>query len=184
MNYTGETLTTAPATEPVLLGDLKTQLRIDTSVDDDNLNDLIASARDHVEAVTGRALITQTWTIYYDSFPRVFELPHPPLVSVTHIKYYDIDDADVTVGSSVYDVDVTPTLGVIRRKSGQSWPTTTLRPTKGVEVKLIAGYGDRDDIPGTLAQAIVLHVRLAYFPIDPLGVERLSALLAPKIVKY
>jgi len=40
-----------------------------TSVEDDLLNAIITAAREHVEDITRRALLTQTWNYYLDRFP-------------------------------------------------------------------------------------------------------------------
>lgn len=64
-------LVTAPASEPVVLADVRAHLRID---DDDTSNDtllnlLIQAARRYAESYTGRSLITQTWRAVADGFP-------------------------------------------------------------------------------------------------------------------
>lgn len=68
----GLTLVTAPATEPVMLSDARAHLRID---DDDTSQDsliqtLIQAAREYIERILGRALVTQTWKFTLDRFPR------------------------------------------------------------------------------------------------------------------
>ena len=64
-------LITAPTIEPVALGDLKLHLRIDVdAVDEDEyLEALVTSARGHVEDVTGRKLLTQTWDYFLNEWP-------------------------------------------------------------------------------------------------------------------
>ena len=63
-------LITGPALEPVSLADVKAHLRVDTDDEDALLTAAIVSARVHVEAVTRRVLIEQSWRVYLDRWPR------------------------------------------------------------------------------------------------------------------
>jgi len=156
------TLITAPAKEPVELGKLKDHLRVDVSDDDTMIRGYLATVRRHIEyEILQRALITQTWDLYLDSFPGLDELnlPRPPLQSVTHIKYYDADDSESTVSSDDYVVDIYSTPSRVKLKSGSSWPGDTLRVVNGVVVRYVAGYGDNPaDVPEEIRQAIMLLV--------------------------
>ncbi len=60
-------LITGPALEPVSLADVKAHLRVDTDDEDALLIAAIVSARVHVEAVTRRVLIEQSWRVYLDA---------------------------------------------------------------------------------------------------------------------
>ena len=63
-------LLTGPAVEPVTLAEAKAYLRVEHDDDDDVIAALIAGARVHVEAQTRRALITQSWRLVRDAWPR------------------------------------------------------------------------------------------------------------------
>lgn len=65
-------LITAPAIEPVTLTQAKAHLRVDFADDDTLITTLIIVARQAVEEFLGRALITQTWQVFYDKFPDFF----------------------------------------------------------------------------------------------------------------
>ena len=97
--------TVAPTVEPVTTAQVKTALRIDTSSEDTFLDTLIVAARQHVEAVTGRALVERTlrWDVRY--WANEVILLKPPLVSVTSITYRDVDNAEQTWAASNYEVD-------------------------------------------------------------------------------
>src|SRR5690242_18760477 len=56
-------LIAGPGEEPVSLAEAKAFARIDGSDEDALVGALIAAARLHVESLTGRALITQTWRL-------------------------------------------------------------------------------------------------------------------------
>lgn len=65
-------IVTAPTSEPVSLAEAKGYLRVDSdlSADDATITGLIAAARQDAEKITWRALITQTWKLVADRFPR------------------------------------------------------------------------------------------------------------------
>ena len=62
-------LITPPAVEPVTLADAKAHLKVDTTDDDALITALITAARARAEWHTGRALITQSWTLWLDAWP-------------------------------------------------------------------------------------------------------------------
>lgn len=164
MNYHALELITAPAEEPVSLSEAKAHLRVDIDDDDTYITTLITAARRHTEAVMRKALITQTWDVFLEKFPssRYIELPRPPLQSVTHIKYYDDDDAESTYSSDNYYVDMKSQPGRVILRDDASWPGNDLRDANGVAVRIVAGYGDAEDVPEQLAQAILLLVGHLY----------------------
>ena len=55
--------------EPVSLAEAKKQVRVTYSDDDDYIANLIVAARMHCEPRLRQSFITQTWTLYHDSFP-------------------------------------------------------------------------------------------------------------------
>jgi uncharacterized phiE125 gp8 family phage protein len=64
-------LVTPPASEPVSLAEAKLHLRVETGMTDDDtlISALIVAARQVVETITRRALITQVWKLVLDQFP-------------------------------------------------------------------------------------------------------------------
>lgn len=64
-------LITAPAEEPVLLADAKTEMRVDTDFTDHDMmiQGYIAAGRLHAETVCRRAFVTQSWCLTVDRFP-------------------------------------------------------------------------------------------------------------------
>ena len=101
------TLTTPPATEPITLAEANLHLKVDTTDDDSLITRLIAAARARAEWHTGRAFITQTWTLHLDAWPAcgIIELPLPPLQSVTSIVTTARDDSATTLDPSLTIVD-------------------------------------------------------------------------------
>ena len=154
---------TVPSVEPLSTADAKTHLRVGASDRDAYVDDLVASARQLFEDLSGRALITQTWDLWLDAWPveEVIELPRPPLQSITSIDYYDVDDVSATLASSKYLVDTDSFPGRAILNDGQDWPTTTLRPKKNVRLRFVAGQGnaasDVDAIDVHAIRSLVSH---------------------------
>lgn len=151
-------LVTAPAIEPVTVAEARAHLRIDGNDHDDVIARLIRAARRRAEAATRRALVTQTWDLTLDDFPCwAIEMPRPPLVSVTHIKYYDTTGAQQTLSAALYLVDSKSEPARITPAYGQSWPMTRDQ-VNAVEVRFVAGYGADTAVPDDIKAAILLMV--------------------------
>lgn len=146
----------APATEPVTTAEIKTHCRVSGSEDDTYLDSLVATARQHVESITNRALITQTWVLSLDRFPVEIELPKPPLVSIESIAYTSTSGSSSTVATSVYDVDTASLPARVFLKYGKSWPTDVRDISKAITITYVAGYGDADAVPDALKESIKL----------------------------
>lgn len=155
-------LVTGPAETPVTLAEAKAHLRVLGSAEDALIAALVASATQHIEGrqgVLGRALVTQTWDLYLDGFPRYragrIELPLPPLQSVTSVKYTDAAGVEQTVAPSAYMVDTMHPVGRVRPVYQTFWPVPRL-DEGSVRVRFVAGYGGAAAVPQPLKQAILL----------------------------
>jgi len=156
-------LITAPAVEPVLLAGIKPHIRLtDTDTDSNSyIDSLLTVARQVVEQMCNRALITQTWEVYLDEWPGgdFIELPKGSLQSVTSIKYTDSDDDESIFSSDDYSVDTGSMLGRVVLMSGESWPTVTLATNNPIVIQFVCGYGAAgSDVPGPINQAIKFMV--------------------------
>lgn len=173
-------LTTAPALEPLFIDDVKKQLRIDVSQneEDDYLQQLIYAARHYAERRTGRALITQSWTLKLPKFCEEIELPKPPLRSVTSITYKDSDGASQTLSSSVYQVDTASQPGRIKLAYGQIWPSVRENDYDSVAILFSAGYGgDPDSVPNEIRQAMLLLVAHWFENREPVNIGNITSAL-------
>ncbi len=142
-----------PGEEPLTLADAKAWCRIDATDEDALLTALIAAARLHVEALTGRALITQTWRLVLHHAARLVELPVVPALALVVAP-----DGAVLQGDCVL----------------------LLAPVDELTLDYTAGYGDAADVPPDLKQAVLQLVAYWYENRDalttaPLGFERLVA---------
>lgn len=154
----------APAVEPVSVADVKAQLRIDHSDEDDLLAGLITAARLHVEqGILRAALVSQTWDYTLDTWPAgVLHLPRPPLISVSSVTYTDDDGGSGTVTATNYQVVASKHSsmpGRLALTSSGTWPSVTLRDMAGVTIRFVAGFGTAAaDVPQPIRQAILLVI--------------------------
>ena len=154
--------TSGPTAEPITLDELKLRLRVTSCDFDAELMDMLKAARQQIEADTYRRLITQTVVMYQEDFASLLgpvEIRLAPVQSITHLKYYDRDDALQTFSAADYYVNLTSTPPEIRLREAKQWPNTSLyRPNK-VEITMVAGYGAASAVPQTAKLAIVEYCR-------------------------
>jgi uncharacterized phiE125 gp8 family phage protein len=150
-------LTTPPAIEPVTLDEAKAHLKVDTTDDDALIGTLICAARSKAEWNTGRAFITQGWTLAADCWPQdnVFELPFPPLQSVGSVTAYALDDTATVLDPSTWQADTVSAPARLALKTNAS-PPVNLRALNAIEIVFTAGYGDSEsDVPALIREAIL-----------------------------
>lgn len=147
------TVTAGPASEPVTLAQAKAQCGITDSSHDDQMNTLIAAGRSFVEKFCGIALVTQTVAAKCDYFADFSRLPVAPVQSVTSISYVDLDGADQTLPTSVYDVRSEGLAPSIVTKHGQTWPSVQLGSR--ITLTAVVGY---TAVPKDIVLAILLMI--------------------------
>jgi uncharacterized phiE125 gp8 family phage protein len=154
-------LITAPATEPVSTADAKTHLRV--SGEDSYIEGLVKAARQQVEQYLHRALINQTWDIYFTNFRNVMRLPYSPVSSVTSVKYYDLDGVQQTLSSNLYYVVNSSDPAEIVKKYNVTYPDTEYGRPDPVVIRQICGYGSTGaSVPQPIIHAIKLLVTDMY----------------------
>ena len=149
-------LLAGPAEEPVSLAEAKAFLRIDDGVEDGLVATLIAAARMHVEGVTGRALLAQSWRLVLDHWPedRQVKLPVTPFMAVTEITAYDSAGGAHTVPLAQFLSEPDRLL-----LPGNVASMPALRERQGIEIDYVAGYGvEPKDVPADLRQALLALV--------------------------
>lgn len=193
----------APKEKPVTLDEAKAHLRIGPEDTDHNssISDYLAavvSRLDGPEGILNRALMTQTLTYTMDGFPASlyhrpgfgafptlsrrsgFDLPLPPLQSVSSITYIDDAGDTQTLATSKYRVLNTsnPTRkGRIELAYGETWPTTRLIE-QAVTVTYVAGFGDATQVPEHYKHLILIMLKELFDgrdPFLPTSVERSPA---------
>lgn len=163
-----------PAAEPVTLAEARAWLRVDTNDEDAAIASLIAAARMLVEAATRRALVTQSWRVILDAWPAVggegswsilatrpnpapseIVVPLAPIQSVSAVRVYDAAGQPQTLGSAIYRLVGAPERA---RLVFAAPPPRPGAAAAGIEIDLVAGYGDPSDTPAALRHAILALV--------------------------
>jgi uncharacterized phiE125 gp8 family phage protein len=145
----------------VTVDQLKRHSRIEpSSIDYDLLPLRIQAARQWVEAYTGRALMTQSWSYSVDWVPDgslPLLLPKMPLIDVTSIKTYDTEDVETIVLSTNYRVDVTTEPGRVLLDTAVGYWAANPRPYGSTVVLYRAGYGTTEEsVPAVFRHAVLL----------------------------
>ncbi len=134
------------AVGPGLLDDFRDHVRVTGGSEDTALVRYLNTAARALEDDTRRVLLTGTVTEYYDIWPwdwtTVVHLTRAPVVSFTHVKYYDTDEAQQTWTSTNYDTDIInePARIVVALSATTTSPNLDQRPN-GVSIEYEAGYG-------------------------------------------
>lgn len=155
------TLVTPPQTPALSLEAAKAHLNLQGIDDHDGVvAAAIADAIADVEGPNGIGvcLITQTWRLSLDAWPREIRLPLGPVQSVEAITYLDPAGAEQTLAADQYAYDLDRRPPRIRPAEGVCWPALKAAPGV-VKVRFKAGFGDGEaDVPGNLRGALKLIV--------------------------
>ncbi len=165
-----------PSIEPITTTEAKTHLNISGTSKDTYIDSLISAARRQVERYLNRALVTQSWKVYYDCWSRELLIPFgnlqvnaysvgpPEVLASPVVKYYNIDGTLTTLTASDYYWVVTTTdPGRIVRKYDVTYPELQYGRPDAIEIAFTAGYGVTSAaIPGEIKHAIKLLITNYY----------------------
>lgn len=150
------TLLTPPASEPLTLAEARAWLRMDDAEEDTLIADLIRAARETVETLAGRRLITQGWRITRDFWPAdgCIHLTEGPVLSLDTARL--AGGAGTVLPPTAFRLDG-------RRRPPLIEVVALLPPPvlarDGIELDITCGYGPApEDVPETLRQAMRLLV--------------------------
>jgi uncharacterized phiE125 gp8 family phage protein len=174
-------LLTPPAAEPISLAEAKHFLRVAHDADDELIAALIAGARREIELASRRVLVTQTWRIVLNSWPRAGRIVSPvsPLQSIDAARVYEESGAPIVLDAETFILDTASLPAIIA-----FMPAAVAQPGRvlaGIELDVTAGHGGAEDVPGPLVQALRLLLAHRYehrgdaFAAMPTDVERLIA---------
>lgn len=176
------TAVSAPAAEPLTLGEAKAWAKIDGNDEDALLAALVTAARESAEEYLRRSLITRSLRLTLDlggqgfdewlgegaydlpvsalhgGLPDVIELPRGPVQSITSVTTYDLGDDDATFAAGNYRLAGDR----LALTYGAQWPSN-LRPAQACEIVYAAGYGDTaSSVPQSIRTAMLMHLQKMY----------------------
>ena len=146
-------LITPPVSELLDVTDLKTYLRVDPDLSDDDalIASLIAAGRVKIEDYLGYALTTQTRRLTLSAWPRSYDLslPRPPLQGVSSVLY---GPDDTPLDPAGYRVDTHQRPGRMALVDGASWPDAP-PGAPGIRITYICGFIDLATLPPVFVTA-------------------------------
>jgi uncharacterized phiE125 gp8 family phage protein len=186
--------TSAPAVEPITLEEAKAHLRLDTNDDDMLIQSLILTSRLHIEVALGLALITQTWSCFFDRWParagalvepagggftlrersarfepasETVTLPISPVRSIDAVRIYAGDGTFISLPTAGFTFDLASRHPRVTRNAETMMPEPGRR-LNGVEIAVTCGFGPSPaDVPAPIRQALLLLVAHWYEHRDP-----------------
>jgi uncharacterized phiE125 gp8 family phage protein len=165
-------LVTAPASEPVTLTEAKTHLNVSGTSKDTYITSLIVAARGQVERYLNRALITQSWKVYYDCWKHELLIPFGKLQIADDtpgpaspvVKYYNLEGTLTTLTESDYYwvVNTTDPARIVR-KYDATYPELQYGRPDAIEIAFTAGFGSAASaVPDEIKHAMKLLITNYY----------------------
>lgn len=189
LNYQTATLTTALTTAdnelPVTLQQAKNQLDIVNQDDDDEIRLCLNAAVDYCERVTGRSLrVSHTVVQSYSQWPcSPVRFDWQPAYTVSSVKYYDTDNTEQTVSSSLYRLVQGNVASKLEFDQDFTFPSLYAR-SDAVKVTYLAGYSTISDVPAAAQKAVLLVLENTYGNVEgvmPGPLERAIATLLTSV---
>ena len=148
----------AATTAILTTAEAKTHLKVDTTADDDYIDNIISAATESAQIFTNRYFINTTITQHGDTWSDIATLFKSKVNSITHIKYYDSDNSEQTLATSVWISDINQQPARIGLKPNQSFPSLADR-INAVNCKYVVGYGSAaSDVPEGIREAVLLTI--------------------------
>ena len=133
-------------------------LKVDTSADDALIDSLIKAATQSCQIFTNKYFLDTTVTQYSDNWLDFYRLYKSPVISMTHVKYYDTNDTLQTLASSNYILDNISQPARIGISVDGTLPNLADR-INAVEVKYTVGYGElSSDVPEGIKSAVLITI--------------------------
>ncbi len=150
----------APEQEPLTLAEIKTFLRIDHDLDDQELQAMIIAAREQAELHQGRECARKLLEITMDRWPRGGPILTPsPLASVERIRYRRADGDVVVWPADQYWIVDGAEPGEIHPVS--QWPADALWPRAAVIIEAWCGWL-AGQVPESVRQGMKLLISSWY----------------------
>lgn len=166
MNFPLRSILSVTSNEPVSLAEAKLHCRIEHDAEDDLIRAYISAVREHVEEITGRALVEKLVQYRFDDFNDVLDYEFRPLPfrNLSSFTYLDVNDVEQTVPTSVYRVITSDRHAYITLRANQVWPSLLSDEDYPVQVTFIASPGTSSGspsiptIPAGLKAAMLLMI--------------------------
>ncbi len=154
-------LDTAPAVPLISLVEIKGHCRVDSTDDDTLLTAMVDAATDHLDGwpgVLGRCLVNQVWRQDFAKWVKTMRLPFGDITTVV-VKYSDVDDAEQTVSSALYEVLEDHRGSFVCFRDAFTNPALYDDRSEPVRITLTAGYGAAAaDVPQAIRHAAMMLV--------------------------
>ena len=173
----------AASTAILTTAEAKQHLKVDTSADDDYIDNLVSAATESAQIFTNRYFINTTITQHGDTWSDIATLFKSKVSSITHIKYFDSDNSEQTLATSVWLSDINHQPARIGLKPSQSFPSLADR-INAVNCKYVVGYGSAaSNVPEGIREAVLLTIGNWYENRQEVVVGRIATEL-PKSAQY
>ena len=150
---------TPPTGEPVTIEELKEHLKVSHTDEDTLITSLGKAAREYIEKLTDKVLLTTVVQEYFNEFPLDnICLTVQPVISIDSVSYIAAETEDLTtttLEATKYRKDTVSDPARIAPRSGESWPNTR-KELNAVIVEYKAGFGVASDVPDRFKTAIKL----------------------------
>jgi len=155
---------------PLTLAQAKLHLRVNHTLDDASIDEMISAGIEEFQDTTGRAFARITAELCLSEFPDgPIAVPRPPLVSVESITYLDAAGESQTLAESDYQVHTNQTPGLITPVD--AWPTAYDQPGS-IVVTFTAGTPAES--PPRIVNALKLWLDLNYHEHDAVQSRRIQ----------
>jgi len=133
-----------------------------TTAEDSLLTSTIQAARELVEDLTCRKLLTQTWYLFLDSWPTedYITIPYGNLQTITSVKWKDSTSTETTLTLTTdYLVETNgERCGRIVLPYSGYWPTGELYPSNPITIEFVCGWTSASAIPSKIKSAILMII--------------------------
>jgi uncharacterized phiE125 gp8 family phage protein len=165
-------LVSGPTVEPITPAEAKSHLNVSGTSKDNYISGLVTTARVNIERYLNRALITQSWKVYYGCWKQELLIPFgrlqiagaSPGPASPVVKYYNTDGTLTTLAESdFYWVVNTTDPARIVRKYDANYPELQYGRPDSIEIAFTAGYGAAASaIPDDIKHAVKLLIARYY----------------------
>lgn len=164
-------LTDTPS-EHFLLETALSHLRVTNGEEVPLVLQYLSAAREVVERLTGRALLTQTYELAVPDWgdSEIISLDRNPVSAITSVKYYDANDADQTLVSTNYLLHTAEDAAAVLTFRSTFSPPTLAERHDAVRVSFTAGNANWSLVPYSQRQAILFLATHLYELRTPINV--------------